>query len=92
MDSYGQIKRIVVPRERKVIISGFLQWNKILEIVRTETGTGRLYFWGSSMGGYVSTTLWQQATCHGCVRERTTNPPMLGSQYSNNGMKNIFRL
>ncbi len=57
--------------------------------VRARVGTGRLYFWGSSMGGYA-------ALLHGALNGATAvyaNTPqtwLLGSTYSNNGMRKYF--
>lgn len=62
---------------------------EIINRVRARAGNGRLYFWGSSMGGY-------GAILHG-YRNRATavyaNVPqtiLLGSSYSKSGMKKYF--
>lgn len=61
----------------------------IIEHIRQESGSGRLYFWGSSMGGY-------GAILHGYLNYATAiyaNVPqthLLGSTYSNNGMCKYF--
>ncbi len=61
----------------------------ILSFVRSRSGKGRLYFWGSSMGGYGSLV-------HGKLNNATAvyaNVPqthLLGSTYSNNGSKIYF--
>jgi len=62
---------------------------KIIAEVRERTGNGRLYFWGSSMGGYA-------AIVHGRLNMATAiyaNVPqtyLLGSKYANGGMKQYF--
>jgi len=62
---------------------------KLVELIREDTGRGRLYFWGSSMGGYASIV-------HGRLNKATSvyaNVPqtkLLNSNYSNNGMKQYF--
>lgn len=61
----------------------------IIERVRAVTGTGRLYFWGSSMGGY-------GGLLHGKLNHATAvyaNVPqtvLLGSSYSERGSKIYF--
>lgn len=61
----------------------------IIETVRAKVGSGRLFFWGSSMGGY-------GALMHGFRHKATAvyaNVPqtvLLGSSYSNGGMKKYF--
>ncbi len=61
----------------------------IIDQVRAETGTGRLYFWGSSMGGY-------GGLLHGKLNHATAvyaNVPqtvLLGSTYSERGSKIYF--
>lgn len=62
---------------------------RILESIRAKVGNGRLYFWGSSMGGYGSLV-------HGYLLHATAvyaNVPqtwLLGSSYSEGGMKKYF--
>jgi Family of unknown function (DUF6270) len=62
---------------------------RILESIRAKVGNGRLYFWGSSMGGYGSLV-------HGYLLHATAvyaNVPqtwLLGSNYSEGGMKKYF--
>lgn len=63
---------------------------QIIAEARQRAGTGRLYFWGSSMGGYA-------AILHGYMNQATAvyaNVPqtvLLGSHYSNSGMKQYFQ-
>ena len=61
----------------------------ILKIVREETGTGRLYFWGSSMGGYAS-LLYGYKLNATAVYANVPQTHLLGSQYSSNGMERFF--
>lgn len=62
---------------------------KIISEIRNKVGKGRLYFWGSSMGGYGS-------ILHGYLNNATAvyaNIPqtvLLGSSYSEGGMKKYF--
>jgi predicted alpha/beta-fold hydrolase len=62
---------------------------KLISWIRNESGTGRLYFWGSSMGGYAGIV-------HGRLNNATAvyaNVPqtlLLSSQYSKNGMDKYF--
>lgn len=61
----------------------------IIDQVREKTGKGRLYFWGSSMGGY-------GAILHGYLNHAMAiyaNIPqtvLLGSKYSESGMRKYF--
>jgi hypothetical protein len=61
----------------------------ILDQVRQKTGQGRVHFWGSSMGGYA-------AILHGhrvgakAVYANVPQTRLLGSSYSENGMKKYF--
>ncbi len=73
-------------KDNKFWLSGMA---KILTRVRELTGTGRLYFWGSSMGGY-------GALLHGYrlnARAVYANIPqtlLLGSKYAMNGAGRYF--
>ncbi|MEB2332288.1 MAG: hypothetical protein OZ916_08385 [Nitrosomonas sp.] len=74
--------------------SGDLFWleamPEILRYVREFVGNGRLYMWGSSMGGYASILYGHLLRAHAVY----TNIPqtiLLGSKYSDNGMLKFFQ-
>lgn len=89
MDSYGLDKKGSWFLGEKGDYFWLPAMEQILEIVRTETGTGRLYFWGSSMGGYAS-LLYGNKLHATAVYANVPQTHLLGSQYSNNGMKKYF--
>lgn len=61
----------------------------ILEEVRSEVGKGRLYMWGSSMGGYAS-LLYGYMLNANSVYANVPQTHLLGSKYSENGMHKFF--
>lgn len=61
----------------------------ILERVRSFCGKGALFFWGSSMGGYAA-LLYGYLLKAKAVYANVPQTVLLGSTYSNNGMKRHF--
>lgn len=63
--------------------------SKILHVVRERVGKSRLYMWGSSMGGYAS-ILYGYTLGARAVYANVPQTFLLGSKYSENGMKKYF--
>ena len=62
---------------------------EILKIVREKSGSGRLYMWGSSMGGYAS-ILYGHLLGATAIYANVPQTVLLGSKYSENGMEKYF--
>jgi hypothetical protein len=62
----------------------------ILNSVRKTAGKGRLYTWGSSMGGYAS-ILYGHLLGATATYANVPQTLLLGSRYSENGMKDYFK-
>ncbi len=62
---------------------------EILRIVRENSGSGRLYMWGSSMGGYAS-IIYGHLLGATAIYANVPQTLLLGSKYSENGMKKYF--
>ena len=62
---------------------------RILERVRRQAGTGRLFTWGSSMGGYAA-LLHGTLNQAGSIYANLPQTRLLGSQYARNGSSKYF--
>ena len=62
---------------------------EILRYVREKAGKGRLYMWGSSMGGYAS-ILYGHLLGARAIYANVPQTVLLGSKYSSSGMYKFF--